>query len=126
VREQRNWTTVGAELVERCGGRDAVLCEILALDWDEIPEDGHLSVGMMPGMAIKEAILQLEIPRVRKIAVGGMSVPDADGGDGFYPGLYGIEGNYTAGRACIFILDTGVEVTPVASFFYPKAASAAA
>lgn len=116
---QRTWTTVGAELeLERDddipGGprrfkpsqeRYARLFD--GLKWE--PAAG--SKPMLPGLAIKEAIRELGIPKVSRIAISHELAPY---------GLYGIEGNYKNGRALVYLVDTGGKVTPIASDFYPK------
>jgi hypothetical protein len=117
----RNWTTVADDVVARIpGGRDRVARAAARLHWEAIPEGGSLTVGFMPGEAINSAIRELEIPKVSKVAIGSIDCPGRNGEDGFYPGLYGIEGNYKDGRARVYILDTGTSVTPVFSDFWPK------
>lgn len=117
---ERTWTTLGKELVEKVGGRETVEAAIAALEWQTIPPKGKLTVGALPGFSIKATIRELSIPKVTRIAISSFSVPGADDGDGFYPGFYGIEGNYTNGRGLIFVLDTGVSITPLVSDLYPK------
>lgn len=113
TRTSRTWTTVGAEYVDRLG-KKAVESEIETLEWQEIPEDGSLTVAYLPGDSIKQTILQLDLPRVSAIAISGFERP------GFYPGFYGIEANYTDGRARIYVLDTGTGVSPLAHDFWAE------
>lgn len=111
---ERTWTTVGVEYVEKLGRR-AVENEIDALWWQDVPQDGSaLTVGFIPGESIKAVIRELRIPKVTRIAISSFERP------GFYPGFYGIEGNYTNGRAHVFVLDLGGVVTPLCSDLYPN------
>lgn len=113
---ERTWTTVGDELVERVGGRDVIGTAIEDLDWQIVDRDAGVTVGAMPGIAINATIRELRIPKVSAIAVDSFSIPAASSDDdGFYPGFYGIEGNYTNGLARVYLLDTGCEIVPVAS-----------
>lgn len=118
---ERSWLSIGDEFVAKVGGgQDGVAAAIDGLEWIDIPEDGSLTVAFSPGYAIKAAIREFGLPAVRRVApYGGFSIPDADGGDGFYPALYGIEANYANGRARIFLLDTGTGLTPLCSDFEP-------
>lgn len=119
---RRNWTEVGAEYVERLGGREDVEQGIRELDWEDIPPAGKLTVGFLPGVAINEAIAQLALPRVAKVAISAFDRPAASPEeDGFYPGFYGIECSYGDGLARVYVLDPGGnELTPLASDFYER------
>jgi hypothetical protein len=115
---QRNWTTVGQKLagMELEDGvqvidQAAVVRAIGTVEWQEIPEGGTISVAMMPGEGIKEAIKQLRIPKVSHIAISNELAPF---------GFYGIRGHYKNGDAEVFLVDTGCSITPVCSDFYPK------
>jgi hypothetical protein len=112
---EQTWTTVGAEIVDRVGGRETVERKIEGLEW-RTREQGS-DVAFAPGAAINAAIRDLRIPRVTAFAIDSFEIRD-DAGDGFYPGFYGIEGNYTNGRARVYLLDTGVELVPVMSELY--------
>lgn len=106
---KRSWTTVGASLVadqEKTGRK------LDRLTWVSV--DG-LEVGFSPGYAIKQAIQELRIPRVERIAIGTWR-----GGGG----LYGIEGRYRDGVARVYLVDTGAGITPIASDFEPVAVTA--
>lgn len=119
---KRTWTTVADDVVKRIpGGRDRVTAEAADLDWQDVPKDGSLTVGFMPGAAIRSAIQEFGIPKVSKIAIGSIDCPAASGDeDGFYPGFYAIEGNYRNGRARVYLVDTGTSLTPVFSDFWAK------
>ena len=118
---RRNWTTVGEEYVERLG-REDVEKEIAALDWQEIPAGGSLTVGFMPGYGINEVIAQLDLPkRVSRIAISAFERPaPTPDEDGFYPGFYGIETSYSNGLCRVYVLDLGTELTPLASDFWDR------
>lgn len=114
----RSWTTVGATLVARLGQQD-VEAEIETFDWQPV-EDG-LEVAFSPGHAIKTAILEFGLPKVSAIAISGFAREGGDEEDGFYPGFYGVEANYRDGKARVYLLDTGVELIPLASDHWPAA-----
>src|SRR2546430_5775899 len=108
---ERTWTEIGADYVERLGKR-SVEHEIEALDWQDVKDDG-ITVAFIPGQAIKEATRELRIPNVTKVAISSFDCPaTSPDQDGFYPGFYGIEGNYKNGRARVYVLDTGTSLTP--------------
>lgn len=116
-----DWTSTGEGLVERLGGRGAVEAAIAELEWQAIPEEGSLTVGFMPGEAIKTCIREFRIPKVSAIAIDSFERPAASPEeDGFYPGFYGIEGNYSNGRARIYVLDTGTSIQPLCSEVFPS------
>ena len=112
-----NWTEIGEPIVEKIG-REAIMDAIDLLEWQPIPEHGSLTLGAMPGMAINAAIRQLELPRVTRVAVDSFDV-QVDGEDGYYPGFYGIESNFTDGRCFVFVVDEGHALTPVCSVLFP-------
>lgn len=110
----RTWTTVGTKAI---GLRleDGVLTEagisaaIEALSW----VDARIELPMIPALGIRAAISELQIPKVSLVAVSDELAPY---------GLYGIEGHYTNGRARVYVIDLGSEITPVASDFWPEEA----
>jgi len=111
---RRDWTNVGAEVVERIGGRDAASSEAESLEWQSVPIGRPLTVGFMPGEAIKAAISELAIPKVSAIAIGSLERPGATGDDdGWYPGFYGIEGNYRNCVVRVYIIDGGESLIPI-------------
>lgn len=119
---QRNWTSTGAAMVARLGGRREVAAEAGRLEWQTVPEGGSLTVGFMPGEAINAAIRELRIPKVSAVAISGFERPAASPDeDGFYPGFYGIEGNYKNGRARVYVLDLGTCLQPLFSDFWEVA-----
>ena len=101
---KRNWTITGKEHTE--GKHDKMGAMFSRMKWREIP----CTMGMMPGEAIKAAIRQLHIPKVSHVACSNELAPF---------GLEGIIGHYKDGEAIIYLLDTGTEVIPLASDFYP-------
>ena len=111
---RRDWMSSpeAAALVARCGGRDTLELEAERLEWVGL-EEGGVTVGAMPGAGINECIRELRIPRVSAVAVGSLVAPADDAGEGFYPGLYGIEGNYSNGRVRVHVIDAGTFLRPV-------------
>ncbi len=114
---ERTWLSVGEDFAARLGKR-SVEHTIESMEWEPIPENGSLSLGAMPGMAIKTVIEEFGLPKVSAVAVSGFERP------GFYPGFYGIEANYSNGRARLYVLDTGTGVTPIVSDFEAKVEAA--
>lgn len=126
IEKQRSWTEVGAEMVDQLGGREEVAAEADRMEWQELTEGESLTVAFMPGHAIKATIGDLGIPKVSAVAISSFDRPaSSPEDDGFYPGFYGIEGNYTNGRARIYVLDLGTCIQPLFSDFYAKEAVAA-
>lgn len=117
---ERTWLSVGAELVERIGGQATVEAAVDALEWQPIPDDDGAAplLGFSQGYAIRAAIKELRLPNVSAIADSTIECPGTDGEDGFYPGFYSIEANYTNGRARIYLVDTGLKLVPVMSELY--------
>lgn len=123
MKKRRDWLSIGAEYHEgetRLGdNRRRVVRAIAGLEWQPVPEDGTLSVAMMPGLAIQECIAQLGLPRVSAVATNGyLTMPD--GPETAHYSVYGIEANYANGRARVYVLDTGGGVTPLAADFWEK------
>ena len=115
---ERNWTKIGEETFAGKISREAMSAEIERLTWQQIPESGTLSVAFSPGEAIKSAIKELRLPKVSAIATDGcIERPGAA------YGLYGIEANYRNGRAWIYGIDSGTELTIIRSDFEPKEAA---
>lgn len=104
---ERTWTSVGEALVE---DRERVGRKLDRLVWFSADDDG---LGFSPGYAIKQVVTEFRIPRVGRLALGSMSRGQA---------LIGIEGTYKNGRARIYVVDTGVEIIPIASDFEAVAA----
>lgn len=111
-----DWTEVGREYLQTPEDKEKVLSEAKRLQWKEIEEG--LTVGLCPGSAIKNAIKELRIPKVDRIAIGGgfglSKEPEAA------YGFYGIQGNYKNARVEIFILDDGCSCTPLFMQVYSK------
>ena len=102
---KRTWTTVGKEHTE---GKKKELGEIFdRMEWHSLPH----SMGMGPGMGIKEAIKQLRIPKVSQVSASNELAPY---------GLLGIKASYANGDATIYLVDEGTGVVPIATDFYPK------
>lgn len=106
---QRTWTDIGRhEVLDTTleGGtritRRTVEAAIDELDWKVPPK----RLPALPGMGIKACIKELRIPKVSQIAISSELAPF---------GFYGIEGNYTNGRARIYIIDLGTHLVPLAS-----------
>lgn len=125
---ERTWTTVGDEHVGilrledgELLTREMVEAAIVDLDW--IDCEPEVSMPAMPAFTIREAIEQLRIPGVTKVAWCCRATADPEF-DERYPlapyGFYGIEGHYTNGRACIYVLDLGGEATPLCSELFTE------
>lgn len=102
---QRTWTKVGVEFTQN--KQERIAEAIKGLEWCPIP----CEMGMMPGEAIKTAIRQLKIPRVSKVACSHELAPY---------GLVAIEGNYKNGRGRVYLVDSGVDITPIVLDFFPS------
>ena len=115
---ERTWTSIGAPYVE---GREAQINRAIdALAWESVEGEKP----MMPALAIGDAIKQLRLPKVSRVAIAttDLTYPDGDCGRAYYA-LYGIEANYKNGRARLYLLDRGSESIPVCSDFYPAVAA---
>ena len=100
----RTWTKVGEEYSK--GKQEQITAFIGRLEWQTL----HCEMGMMPGEGIKAAIAKFRIPHVSLVAVSSEMAP---------LGLYAVEGNYKNGRARLYLVDSGTEITPVATDFFP-------
>lgn len=116
---EQNWTLIGAEHIGhtrlesgRQLTRPVVQRAIDGLDWVDVV-DG-LELPMMPGLAIKTAISELNIPKPSKVAVSHELAPY---------GFVAIEGNYSNGRARVYVLDLGSTLVPLRSDFWDKEAA---
>ena len=107
--KERNWTNVGKDYNETDEQKQHILSAINAIDWIKLPEKGSLSVAMMPGEAIKNAIKELRIPKVSHIAISNALAPY---------GFYGIRGHYKNGTANIYLVDAGCSCSVVMSELY--------
>ena len=101
---QRTWTKVGVEFTQN--KQDHISEIIKRLEWHPLP----CEMGMMPGEGIKAAIRQLKIPKVSRVACSHELAP---------LGLLAIEGNYKNGRGRVYLVDSGTEVTPIVTDFFP-------
>lgn len=99
---ERTWTSVGKEHTE---GKEVELAEIFGrMEWQKLP----CTMAAMPGMGIKEAIKQLQIPKVSHVSCSNELAPY---------GLMGIKARYKNGSATIYLVDEGIGVVPIASDF---------
>lgn len=103
---QRTFTKIGSEYNDE-PVRPRLVKAIAAIEWQTIP----CTLGMMPGEGIKQTIKEFHIPKVSHVAVSSDLAPY---------GLYGIRGYYKNGMAELFVVDSGCEIVPVVSDFYPK------
>ena len=99
---KRTFTNVGKEYTD--GKQDEIGAMFERLEWHEIP----YTMGMGPGLGIKEAIKQLRIPKVSHVADSHELAPY---------GLMGVIGHYKNGEARIYLIDIGTEVIVLASDF---------
>jgi len=101
----RAWTTVGKEYTE--GKEKQIAVAAAKMPWQEIPCD----MAMMPGLGIKAAIEQLNLPKVSRVGHSPALAPY---------GLLGIEANYHNGKAQVFFIDHGDGIIPLFSDFEPN------
>lgn len=114
----RTWTGVGAEFFAdarleegKKPNRQRVERAIDGLKWQDAPEGDHsIELPMAPGLAIRQAIKELRLPKVSRFAISIDLAPF---------GFYGIEANYRNGRARVYIVDQGSVLTTLASDFWP-------
>lgn len=112
----RTWTDAGRALLQRINtdpsedGRpmtvDLVAQVIEQMPWQEPPE----RLPMSPGLAIQTLIGELRLPRVDLISYRNWDLAPY--------GLYGIQANYTDGRARYYVLDRGHDLTVLAIDFW--------
>lgn len=107
----RYWTKVGSEYTDSQKKRKAVATAIDEFEW--VKAEGEFP--MAPGLAIKQIIQQFKVPRVERVAISNAMAP---------LGLYGIEARYGNGLGRIYVVDSGVSLTPVASDFEPQEGAA--
>lgn len=96
---------------------------IAGLTWHEMPVS---DVPACPGLAIREVIAQLDLPKVTRVAWGGL-IEEPDPADPRWTAAYellGIEANYSNGTAQLYVLDKGGECTPLCADFEEKAVAA--
>lgn len=101
----RSWTEVSREYTHTHAQRFEISRLINGITWEQF--SSNMAVPAMQGAAIRETIKQLQIPKVSAISWDGVYM------DRF--ALLGVEGNYTNGRARIYVLDIGSEVIVLAS-----------
>ena len=107
---QRDWTKVGEQArIEHGIPQAKIEAAIEAMEWQLVP----CQMAMGPGMAIKEAVKSLHIPKVSHVADSRRLAPF---------GLIGIFGHYTNGDSRIYIIDLGDSIVPVCIDFEPKQA----
>lgn len=107
-----NWTQTGVPIMQDEGiSQEHVQRVIDSLEWQEIPKAGSLSLPMGPGLAIKAAIKEFQMPKVSHVAVANDLAPY---------GFYGIRAHYSNGDADVFVLDLGTELVTLRSDFTPK------
>lgn len=106
---ERTWTTRGCEYNGTNEQKTALAGMFDRLQWQEIGQG--ITVPMMPGEAIKEAIVQLRLPKVSHIALSNEMAPY---------GLVGIRAHYKNGRADVYLCDEGTNCVVLCSDFYPN------
>jgi hypothetical protein len=99
-----DWTTVGKEYSETDELKARIREAVAAMEWHDLRGTGELSVPMMPGLGIKEAIKQLRIPKVWRVAWSNELAPS---------GFYGISGRYKNADVDVYLVDEGTHLTPV-------------
>ena len=102
-----DFTNVGKEFLKTDDDKKTVIKEADILEWKDIAG----SHPFMPASGIKETIKELNIPKVDKIAYGGGFGLSVEPSAGY--GFYGIQGHYKGCKVQIFVLDTGVSISPL-------------
>lgn len=97
-----SWTPVGKRYTRTLVQRASVLREVSGMQW--VSPKGKFS--MSDGLALEAAIKEFRIPNVSAVSVNARH-------EGYT--LLGIEGNYSNGRARIYMLDTGSRLVPLMS-----------
>ncbi len=95
-----DWMTVGGEYTD--GKHQEFETFFNKAEWQEIP----CTLGMMPAMAIDEAIKQFDIRKVSHVAVLNDCAPY---------GLYGIKAKFKQGKVDLFVIDVGDTVISIAA-----------
>lgn len=103
---ERTWTKVGAIHNGTPAQREALAAEFDCLEWQDVP----CELPSYQGLAIKEAIRQLRLPRVCRVAESAALAPYA---------LLGIECRYSNGPARVYLVDEGSRTVVIASDFWP-------
>lgn len=106
---QRNWTSIGSDYNASDEQKHKLSTIFDQLEWQEIGKE--LILPAMPGLGIKTAIRELELPGVSHVALSHEMAPY---------GLYGIRAHYRDGRADIYLLDEGHGMVLLASDLYPN------
>jgi len=108
----RDWMKIGQAHYATEESKARLIAAAEAITWQEIPPGGSLEMPMCQGLAIKEAIKALRLPKVSHVAESSALAPYA---------LLGIRAHYANGTADIFIVDEGSRCTPVFADFTPVA-----
>lgn len=122
---QRTWTSIGAQYTTK-KRRPDVLRAIASLEWQDIGGGEPMDVPASPGLAINACIRELRMPSVDQVAWHGSASTvdwrDRDKAEGEHYSIYGIQANYTNGRARLYVIDIGTATIPLASDFWPAPA----
>ena len=105
----RNWTLVGRDHNATDSQRKTLGAYFDHLEWQVIPQDGTLTLPLMPGEGIASAIRELRLPKVSHVAVSNEMAPY---------GLYGVRARYKNGVAYVYLCDEGSNIVVLASDFY--------
>ena len=117
---QQSWTNIGSSWTTDPHHHRAIEGAIAELDWIEVT-GRTVSLPLMPGEAIKRAIHELRLPNVSRVAYGVVTLRPGSQEDGFGDvSLLGIEANYSNGRARVYLLDHGSDLTPIMSELFER------
>ncbi len=117
ITHERNWTEIGKEAYGAQVDAWIIDKQVIAAAIDSMRNSwlnvdaAWVHVAIMPGLGIQTAIKELRLPKVSAYCLSNELAPY---------GLYGVEANYTNGRARVYILDRGSDMLPLVSDFYPK------
>ncbi len=107
---ERNWTQVGRDHNGTDEQKTILGGMFDRLEWQEIFPAG-ITLPMMPGEGLKEAIRELGLPKVSHVAISNEMAPY---------GLMAARAHYKNGTANVYLADEGSRLVVLCSDFYPK------
>lgn len=110
-----DWTKVGEEFVKTPEDKAKIEKEMKKLKWETVTGQ---SVGFSQGAGIKGVIKEFKLPKVDMFAIGGGFGLSGEPSASY--GFYGIQANYKDERVRIHVLDSGIDITPIAIEIFKK------
>jgi hypothetical protein len=114
---RRTWTEAGRRVLRQVNadpGQDGrpITCELLARVIDDMPWQPRPAPSTVrPGQAIRQVVRDLVLPRVDLVSYRSQALTPH--------GWYGIQANFSDGRARYYVLDHDHQLTVVAEDFWP-------